>query len=263
MVYPQPGEALLTPNAPCTPIEPALNVCGFGAPASPASVPVALVGNSHAGHWRAALAVVDDALDWQGISITRPSCPFMTATVSLAEPLRSQCASWNRGVVEWFWSHPQVETVFTSDEPTELLPAPGQSARSAAVEGYISAWNALPPTVKHIVVIRDNPYNHGTVLECVEDAIAKHEDAGRRCAEPRSEALKPDPAAIAARELNSARIQVIDMTRYFCGPKLCYPVVGGALVYRDATHLTRVFAISLGPYLLREVQALISSWREG
>jgi SGNH domain (fused to AT3 domains) len=226
-------------------------------------VPVALVGNSHAGHWRAALALVDDALGWRGVSITRPSCPFMYATVSLPEPLRSQCAQWNRGVIAWFWQHPEVETVFTSDEPTELLPARGQSAREAAVEGYISIWNALPPSVKHIVVIRDNPYNHGTVLECVEEAIAKHLNAGHHCREPRSEALKPDPAAVAARELHSPRIGVIDMTRFFCGARYCYPVVGGALVYRDATHITRVFAVSLGPYLLREVDALIASWRRG
>ncbi len=224
---------------------------------------MALVGNSHAGHWRAALAVVDDALSWQGISITRASCPFMQATVKLPEPLRGQCSRWNLGVIEWFWHHPEVETIVTSDEPTELVLDRGQSARAAAVAGYIAIWNALPPSVRHIIVIRDNPANHGTVLECVEKAIAKHQHAGQRCAERRSEALKPDPAAIAARQLDSPRVQVIDMTRYFCGPRLCYPVIGGALVYRDATHLTRVFAVSLAPYLLREVQALMASWRGG
>src|SRR3977135_3748817 len=62
LVRPTPLEAQITPSAPCTELEPVINVCAFGAPASPATSTVALVGDSHAGHWRAALDVVAVAL---------------------------------------------------------------------------------------------------------------------------------------------------------------------------------------------------------
>jgi hypothetical protein len=259
-VIPTPSEAVIVPNATCNPLEPALNVCGFGVEDAPPAATIALVGNSHAGHWRAALAVVADDLDWRGISITRSSCPFMEATVNLPEPLRAQCSRWITGIPSWFAAHPEVATVFMSDQPTPpVLPA-GHPILGVQVGAYIAAWNALPPSVQHIVVIRDNPYTHGDVLACVEAAMAKHERAGSRCGEPRSVAVKADPEAIAAERLHSSRVQVIDMTNFFCSARECEAVVGGALVYRDATHLTRTYATTLGPYLLREVRKLISAW---
>ena len=98
-------------------------------------------------------------------------------------------------------------------------------------------------------------------LPCVEAAIARRINAGAACALPRSVALKPDPQVIAAEELHSKRVQVIDLTKFFCGSELCYPVVGGALVYRDVDHLTRTFAATLGPFLLHALGALMRSWR--
>lgn len=257
-VVPTPSQALLTPNAPCDPIEPVLNVCSFGVQGPRARATVALIGNSHAAHWRAALAVAAVALDWRGVSITRSSCPFMRATIDLAEPLRAQCLRWNAGIPDWLAAHPEVGTVFVSDQPTPPIVPRGHSELAVQVGAYIAAWRALPRSVGHIVVIRDNPYTRGDVLACVEAAMARHEAAGPRCAVPRRLALKPDPAAIAARLLRSPRVRVIDMTNYFCGPRECEPVIGGALVYRDATHLTRTYATTLGPYLLRQIRALLT-----
>lgn len=257
---PSPGEAQITPNAPCTPIEIALNVCGFGAPAASASATIALVGNSHAGHWRAALEIAAKALHWQGLSITRSSCPLMQATIRLPEPKRAECTLWTQGVVGWFAQHPEVSTVFVSDQPTPPLVARGQSVLAAEVDGYVGVWKALPATVSHIFVIRDNPYARGDTLACVERAMAHRESAGLRCAIPRNQALKADPQAIAAQQLHSPRVRVIDLTRFFCDSQSCYPVIGGALVYKDPDHLTRVFATTLGPFLLREVRRLMASW---
>jgi SGNH domain (fused to AT3 domains) len=169
--------------------------------------------------------------------------------------------SLDRGIPGWFDAHPEVGTVFVSDQPTPPIVPRGHSILAAQVGAYIAVWNALPSTVHHIVVIRDNPYTHGDVIACVEEATAHHEDAGQRCAVPRDVALKVDPAAIAAEQLHSPRVQVIDMTPFFCDAQLCPAVIGGVLVYRDATHLTRAYATSLGPYLLREIRKLVSSWQ--
>ena len=56
--------------------------------------------------------------------------------------------------------------------------------------------------------------------------------------------------------MNSPRVQTVDLTRFFCDARLCYPVVGGVLVLRDNTHVTGAFSASLGPYLLQAVNRL-------
>ena len=71
------------------------SVCGFGARAG--AMTVALVGDSHAGHWRAALDHVAQAKGWRGLSITHSSCPLQKALRDLPEPRRTSCARWKRG----------------------------------------------------------------------------------------------------------------------------------------------------------------------
>ena len=50
------------------------------------------------------------------------------------------------------------------------------------------------------------------------------------------------------------------MTPFLCDRRACYPVIGGALVYKDIHHLTAVFGASLGPYLQRDVETLMEHW---
>ena len=47
------------------------------------------------------------------------------------------------------------------------------------------------------------------------------------------------------------RVDYVDLTKFFCDSRQCFPVIGGALVYKDATHITSVYGRTLGPYLLR------------
>jgi hypothetical protein len=56
-------------------------------------------------------------------------------------------------------------------------------------------------------------------------------------------------------------VQVIDMTHYICDQARCYPVVGGAMVYKDPQHITEVFSTTLGPYLGDALARLMAHWR--
>ena len=73
---------------------------------------------------------------------------------------------------------------------------------------------------------------------------------GAACAQPRSDALDRD-AAVSAAQRHPPRVRYVNLTRYFCDSSTCFPVIGGALVYKDATHITSVYGRTLGPYLLR------------
>jgi peptidoglycan/LPS O-acetylase OafA/YrhL len=244
VVVPAPIEAARTPNAWCERVS-ALD-CRFGVPHPRGQF--AVIGDSHAQHWRAALQVVARARRWRGHSITRSGCELSLAPKPLPEPARSQCIAWNKAVPRWLANHPAVHTVYVA----EKVPAAGELSFAAAERGYAAAWRALPASVTRIVVIRDTPevLPGGETLACVDRAMSAHRDAARACAVPRAKALAPDPAAAAARRMRSKRVRVLDLTRFFCDRRRCYPVIGGVLVYKDMHHLTKAYARTLGPYLL-------------
>jgi hypothetical protein len=164
-------------------------------------------------------------------------------------------------MIHWFLGQPEIATVFTSAHPWVAKHAAGESELDAQVAAITAAWAALPATVKHIIVIRDDPVIEFGTLPCVSAAIARHVDAGTACAFPRASALLVDPDVVAAERLHSPRVQVVDLTHFFCGNVVCYPVIGGALVYKDTfNHITETYSATLGPYLLRDVLALMKSW---
>ena len=101
----------------------------------------------------------------------------------------------------------------------------------------------------HIIGIIVNPLKTNSPLIVYPNAVL----AGSVCALARRSALDADPAAVAAAR-SGARVHGVDLTRFICDSRRCFPVVGGALVYKDQHHLTTVYAQSLGPYLQRAVE---------
>jgi hypothetical protein len=109
-----------------------------------------------------------------------------------------------------------------------------------------------------VIVVRDNPKGAHGILTCVEQAIAAGRRAALACASRRGVALERDPAVVAAARLRSPRVVTVDLSAVYCGPRRCYPVIGGALVYKDRHHLTQVFSRTLAPILGRRIAAAMS-----
>jgi hypothetical protein len=257
-VVPPPDEALLTPNAPCAIVSQQLPyTCQFGVRANQPDRTIALIGDSHATHWRGALEVVAQTRGWRGYSLTRAGCPLSTAAPDVDRARRKSCAAWRNAVFAWFGRHPAVRTVFVSQLAGLGVHAPrGRDAGEYEVQGFLHAWRRLPKTVREIVVLRDTPVMRETTPACIERAVKRHRRPGEACALRRSSAIRRDPAAIAALRRGSPRVHLVDLTQLMCSPKLCYPVVGGVLVHKDVTHLTPLFSSTLGPFLLRAVDRM-------
>jgi hypothetical protein len=197
------------------------------------------------------------------MSITHSACPFSRARRYLLRPDdRSHCRRWNDQLLAWFGRHPEVDTVFLSQKAdTQVALKPGQTLAGVRGAGLRSALRALPRTVRHVIVIRDTPLPLESTFECVRAAIAAGQRAGPACRVPRALALPPDTAVQTVEQIHSPRYPVADMTRFFCDPRDCFPVVGGVLVYRDLLgHMTEAYARTLGPFLLRRVRFLMESW---
>jgi peptidoglycan/LPS O-acetylase OafA/YrhL len=258
-VVPSPVEAASAANASCEVVERLgrVRACAFGKPAKDASETVAVIGDSHASHWRAAFDQVAADRDWHGLSVTHTGCPFSQATAALDEPERTACVQWNRDTLRWLARHPEIHRIFVAGHTGgDVVGHQGADAFDAQVAGYRRAWQMLPRTVTQVVVLRDTPKMRSATLDCVQGAM----DAGRppatTCAVPRATALEPDPAVAAAGQGVGRDVRTIDLTATLCDRRSCYPVVGGALTFKDVDHLTTVFASTLGPYLQQAVQAL-------
>jgi len=252
-VIPTPSRAVLLPNAFCRPTgrRDLVSPCAFGAAPDQASATVALIGDSHAEHWRGAVEVVAQAKRWRGLSITRSSCPFALGTPipPQGEAARKLCVRWNRQVLRWLRRHPEVRTIVVSaNDVTRHSGPPGA--------GFRATWKALPSSVRRVIVLRDTPHIVGPQAPCVARALAHRRPPGRLCAQSRASNLTPDPQVAAARALHSRRVRLVDLSRHLCDDEVCFAVVGGALVHKDGTHLTATFAQTLGPYLLRAIDRL-------
>jgi hypothetical protein len=263
--YPPPTNVDWLPNSACEPTDEAPEpVCTFGVSPRRARATVALFGDSHALHWRAALRVVANAERWRAYSITTAACFLSAAVDDLPVGLRAPCRSWYRDALRWLKRHPEVRTVFVSQKAdTPAVVPPGKTYLDVRAAGFRTTWRGLPKTVKHVVVIRDTPFTTTASLACVKRVVAAAtRRPGPACAVPRSFAVTPDTAVQTVKQLHSKRFGSVDLTRYFCGPRHCYPVLGGVLVYNDDLgHITRAYSRSLGPYLLRGVRRLQASWK--
>jgi hypothetical protein len=250
-VKPTPAQALRRPNAPCRfPRRDYPLVCEFGEPENTARRRVALIGDSHAVHWRAALSPIATVRKWAGFSLSRNGCPLSAAPPVLRGGLTQQCLVWRGAVHAWLLAHPGVDTLFVSQHRAHV-----KASYRTEMAGYLAAWRDVPATIKHIVVIRDTPIRPPPARACVVAAVARRLRAGRVCAIPRRLAVRPDPAADAARRAGG-RVHLVDMTDYFCDARRCFPVVGGVLTHKDQGHITAAFGRTLAPYLAARLSAI-------
>ena len=255
-VTPTPAEALLESYPGCRAAGriDVLYPCAFGPQApSNSTGELAIVGDSHASHWRPAIDQIAARRNVQGMSLTRSGCPFSKAVARLRDPLKGQCIRWNQQVLEWFAQHPETRTVFISAHANgQVINAPGKDAWQTQVDGYKDAWAALPPTVQQIFVLRDVPRSTLTMGQCITKALVRHLLPGIVCATQKSKVLKPDPQIDAAKA-SGGRVKLIDLTNFFCGDRFCFPVIGRVLVHKDGDHMTQTFARTLAPYLMKAI----------
>ncbi len=244
-------------SAGCDPIA-ALGACVFGVSERRATRRFALIGDSHTFHWRAALALVSQVEQWRGYTVAAGGCFFSAVTSSFAD----FCDQYYQTVLDWLRDHPEVDTVFMSSNADTPVAVPaGETYESFKFGGFRDAFEALPPSVKHVIVLRDTPASSQATFDCMARAEAEHRRPGTSCPLARSVALRDDLAVDTVKLLGNPRYQSIDLTDYFCGPRDCYPAIAGVRVNADIFgHLTATYMRTLGPYLLREVRRLQAGW---
>ena len=242
-IVPSPLVAQVTPDARCRRVRSryrAIAPCAFGYRVGARAPTVALVGDSHAAHWRAAVDVAAQALGRRAMSLTSPGCTFSAEVYPAPPPIPARCRRHTRETLTWLHRHPSVRTVVTSSS----------AGRGLTPGGYQAIWDQVPRTVRRILVIRDVPRVRFDTAACVLRVRRRHLSWVDACPVSRAGAFPADTSAQAAARAGG-RVRLLDFSRFFCDRARCYPVIGGAYVYRDVNHMNPVFNTTLGPYLLR------------
>ena len=222
--------------------------CVFGDPHG--TVSIALVGNSHAGHWLPAVERVAKARGWKVTTFLASECAANRAAVQWDAKAKEQgCLGWagqgaRPDVLRGLRPRGHLRAQRARRGRHVLQP----SSYPVWLAGYRKVVAGWVQARTNVLVIHDTA-TPGATLKSVPDCIAQHQDRLLDCAGPRSAWVPRDPLVQAAREAGVASVSTVDLNDHLCDGATCPAVIGGVTVYSDASHMTKTFATTLAPYL--------------
>jgi peptidoglycan/LPS O-acetylase OafA/YrhL len=236
------------------------NVCTYGAsPAQAASARIALVGNSHAGHWVPALEDALETENWQLTTFLQSVCYTVDRPIEFdGAGISENCRSLNRWAVDSIVSGGYDLVVMSDRTNQPLAHVPPEAQERAAEAAYRETIERFTDAGIPVLVLRDVPAMPSNVPDC----IAQHQDDVDACAASPETAVEPDPLASAAAQDPSGQVSVLDVNDVMCDDDLCRPVIGGLIAYFDHGHLTATFARTLAPEVVTAVKEASPALRE-
>ena len=215
--------------------EDAFRVCDYGD--LKGTVRVALLGDSHMRQYFAPLEVMAQAHHWRLTLISKSACPPLSARLIPANVADKTCITWQKSLEHYLHNHKRFDLIFESSS----------SLVSAKLEHVQKSFSQLVSAQLRRgakwVVIRDNPKPKTTFLACIE---AHQQEVAKKCSVSRGYGLEPfDRLSLAVQGLPG--VTIADFTKVYC-EATCSPVINDIIVYRDHSHLTNTFAITLRPY---------------
>lgn len=210
---------------------------------------VALVGNSHAGHWLPTLERLADENDLTITTFLASNCSLSTLSQELStEEDTKGCQDYSDWVVERT-TEGGFDAVVTSERQSTPLQGMGwDETEEKAPEGHRPILQSWVDAKLDVVVIRDTPYPGGADIN-VPDCVAKHEDNPEECSGTPEEWHWMDPLAASAKTIDSKRMSIIYPQDWLCPEGRCEPVIGGVITYFDTAHITATYAQTLAPQL--------------
>jgi peptidoglycan/LPS O-acetylase OafA/YrhL len=242
----------------------AMEACVLGDPAG--SRTVAVIGDSHAGHWREAM---DDAAMQAGLRLLfrgKSSCPSLDVVVGDSKGVQDpECASFREETMDLLEAaRPDavvISNAFAYDG--KLLDADGsrlslEEERTQWRRGLEDQVDAIRAIGAHVALVVDNPRMLFNPTAC----ISRLGHAPEECTSSRGDAHKliADFGEVTEHVIaDRAILSTFSTDDLICDTTLCYPVdSAGRPIYQDQTHLSRMWTASQVPMLvpfLREVAA--------
>ncbi|SDQ63173.1 Peptidoglycan/LPS O-acetylase OafA/YrhL, contains acyltransferase and SGNH-hydrolase domains [Curtobacterium sp. UNCCL20] len=222
-----------------------------------------VIGDSHSNSLLGAYEKIATDNGWRIDLAGIGGCYLTTAKQdSLSDSTLRSCTKWKQQAIRYVRQHRDADALVVVHSTTQMpVSAPEGAQRDAAtLAGLKDAWEQAAGDQLPVIAIRDNPVPRRDVITCVS-AMAHPTDG--TCDQPRSEALGQTDSsaeAVKAFRADGGTAGLIDLSKYYCTDTTCPAVIGGVLVYRDTSHITGTWAMSLEPYLERDMKAQLASF---
>jgi peptidoglycan/LPS O-acetylase OafA/YrhL len=207
---------------------------------------VALVGNSHAGHWLPALQKLAERNDWTISTFLVSRCNPTDVPLQFdTQEKTDNCLAYGEWVMEQTKGN-RFDLVITSER--QSVPVQGENwdtTEEPAVEGYASYLRKWAEAGTNVLVIKDPVFPGDSIPDC----LAENPGEPEACAGTPEEWHWMDPLTTAAKELDDPNIDTVNMDRYFCADGKCYAAIGSVVTFFDGSHITATYGKTLAPYL--------------
>jgi hypothetical protein len=215
---------------------------------------VALVGNSHAGHWLPTLQKLAERNDWTISTFLVSRCNPTDAPLELdTQEKTDNCLAYGDWVMEQTKGD-KFDLVITSER--QSVPVQGETwetTEAPAVAGYKSYLSRWAEADTNVVVIKDPLFPGGSIPDC----LAENPGNPGACAGTPEDWYWMDPLEEAAKELSLPNIKTVNMDQYFCEDGVCHAAIGSVVTFFDGSHITATYAKTLAPYLDQALQKLL------
>ncbi|MGN8049764.1 acyltransferase family protein [Curtobacterium sp. 22159] len=225
-----------------------LNMCELG-PKTGYTKHLVAIGDSHNNVFVDAYEKIAEQRNWRIDVAGHAGCYLTTAQQSAnSDELQQICDRWKQKAMQYLRSEPGLDGLIVthSNGNTPVIASDGRSAADTVVDGMVDAWKVAADRGIPVIAIRDNPNARRDVVACVGQMSGPTTNV---CDSDRAGALKDFDGSEQAVARMDGRARLIDFTSDYCTAQTCPAVIGGVLVYRDRTHLTNTFAMTLEPKL--------------
>lgn len=222
-----------------------LKKCTYGP--GDADTTVVLIGNSHAVNWFPALESLTTARGWKLDVYYKAACAFNTTARTGPKSEVDSCRVWNEKLEAELASQPAYDYMLSSYSAggEKFVSPDGNVDPDAGVAGFRDAWKPLLDRGTTVWAMEDTPLLPQALYDCYLGNLANSSECGTIAA---SDVFQTrDLIVDAADDLRGAK--VIDMKRYFCPGDECVLSAGGVNIYRDTSHFTATWSLTLAPYL--------------
>jgi len=226
--------------------KPSVNACLYGNLRSRTTI--AIFGDSHALAWFPAVQRVAERQGWRLLNLTMSACP--PADVRLWVPswnrVSSECTSWREQAIRRLARERPAIILVSGTRGFQLADSSGTVlsgvARTMAWEAGMKRTLArLRPVAGRVIVIADTPLSRVDPPVC----LAQHPTSVLACSTPVAAAINQSWLEAERRLAGQAGAGFIDPSLWVCPSSPCPVVIGNALIFRNAGHLTATFAATM------------------
>ncbi len=241
--------------------------CWLGAEESDADGTIAVFGDSHATMWMPALDRIADQEGKRLLALTRSACSPRGGEVGEDS---SECLKSNEEIIERVAADPNIETVIMAgsqihgdfDDPGRDLGLNSEEfdldGTALAMYDPIARWLASD---KQVAVFGEVPrMNYETrEEETLPECVALNEDELSACNDQVEDTRVRDRWLTRSAEVFEAEenYHFVPTEDLVCREGTCYAVLGGAITYRDNSHLSQNFIPTITEALQERLQPAI------